>query len=72
MKFLYIIKDIELSFSISYPKSFAQTYNITFYLIDKDMLLNTKGKEIYNDIISQDKFALICGDGLINSFNKGI
>ena len=36
------------------------------------MLLNTKGKEIYNNNILKDKVALIYGDSLITTFNKGI
>ena len=72
MKYLQIIKDTELSFSISYLKSLSKTYQVDYNLNDQDILLNNKGKEIYNDSSLKDKFALLCGDSLITSYNKGI
>lgn len=70
MKHLRSIEDDDLSFSISYIISKINEYTVGYHTTSKESLLTALGLELLEK--EKKNFALLCGDSLLTSYNKGI
>jgi len=68
-KYFKSIQEDAYSYSISYYQRVIQTVSFS-YSYHPDTILNTTGKDIYNNG-SNPMFRLFCGDYLLRSYNEG-